>query len=184
MPAGISSARINNPRTKQILLLFATPKTPKQAAHQLSVRKLKLTSLIKNHLLKCLNPDSRKGRFYVLTDRAREILPECPETDINKDWECIGWVISSPRQRLAIIRCVNESRLNSEEIRMRATQFNSSISRPSIKNILRELIGRHLVDSEILERIRLYWISGYGRKIKDEITVLYPLSPGFSAAQT
>ncbi len=184
MPPSKPNEGINNPRIKQILLIFSTPKTPKQAAHQLSIRKIKLTSLIKNHLLKCLNPDSRKGRFYVLTDKAREILPQCPETDINKDWDCIGWILSSPRQRLAIMRCVDGRKLTSEEIRMRATQFNSSISQSSAKNILRELVEKRLIDSEILERIRLYWLSSYGRKIKDEITVCYPLSPGFFAAQT
>lgn len=175
MPAGSVSERINNPRTKQILLVFATPKTPKQAAHQLSAKKLKLTSLIKEHLIHCLNPQSRKGRFYVLTEKARESM-ECPDCDTNKDWECIGWIISSPRQRLAIIRCVDERKLCSEEIRMRATQFNSHFSRTSIKTMLKEFIERHLIDSELLERIRFYWISKHGQKIKDELAFIAPLS--------
>lgn len=184
MPASTPNEEITNPRIKQILLIFSTPRTPEQAAHQLSVKKLKLTSFVKNHLIKCLNPASRKGRFYVLTNKARDILPGCPDADTSKDWECIGWIISSPRQRLAVIRCMDERKLTSEEIRMRVTQFNSSISRPSIKNILRELIGRHLVDSEIFTRIRFYWINSHGKEIKDEIAVCYPLSPGFFAAQT
>jgi len=168
---------LNNPRIKQVLLIFSIPKTPTQAAKELSLRKLKLKPFLENHLLKCLNPEARKGRFYIMSEKARKYFKiSCHEEDINKDWDCIGWIISSPRQRLAIMRCIDELKRTSEEIRARATQFNSHLSRPSAKNILRELIGRHLVDSEILERIKFYWIISYGRKIKDELTVISPLS--------
>ncbi|MBN1156816.1 hypothetical protein JXA85_04310 [Candidatus Woesearchaeota archaeon] len=161
--------------SKQILLVFSTPKTPKQAAHELSVRKIRLGDFLKKHLLRCLNPEARKGRFYTLTKKARECL-KCHDYNTSKDWDCIGWVISSPRQRLVILRCTDERKLTSEEIRMRATQFNASLTRPGTKATLRELVGRHLVNTEILERLRFYWITQHGSKIKDEVAVIEPIT--------
>lgn len=171
-----------SPASKRILLAFAYPKTPKQAQVELSVKKIKLKPFLEKHFLKCLNPECRKGRFYIITERTRKILePNCPEFNLRKDWPIIGWIMASPRQRLVALRSVDERKLYSEEVRMRATQFNWHISRPSMKNILKELVGKHLVDTEILERIRFYWIAPYGQKIKDELAVLAPLSPAISS---
>ena len=174
MPDKEAEGWINKPKRREILLVFTTPKTVKQAEKELCLRKLTLKSFLRNGFLQCLNPGTRKGRFYALTEKARECLPGCPDCDINKDWDCIGWVLSSPRMRLAVLRCVDDRKLYSEEIRMRATQFNSHLSRPNIKKPLRQLVEKHLVDSEIIERIRFYWISDYGQKIKDELAVLCP----------
>lgn len=182
MPDRIVAERINNPRTRQILLAFSYPKTPKQVQIELSIRKIKLKPFFDKHLLKCLNPGCRKGRFYIITETTREILqPNCPECSLDKDWEIIGWVIASPRQRLVALRSVDERKLCSEEVRMRSTQFNCHISRPSMKNILKELIQKHLVDTEMFMRERFYWISNYGQEIKDELAVLAPLSPSISS---
>lgn len=181
MPGRIVAEGINNPRTKQALLIFATPKTPRQAEIQLSVKKLKLKPFLEKHLLRCLNPECRKGRFYILTDKAREYLkPNYHECDLNKDWELIGWIMASPRQRLIVLRCIDERKLYSEEIRMRATQFTSHLTRESTTIILKELIGKHLADSEIIERIRFYWITEHGKKIRDEMAVLAPIFSSLS----
>ena len=181
MPKRNAASWINNPKIRQILLIFSMPKTPRKAEKELSVKKLKLKPFLEQHLLRCLNPGCRKGKLYILTEKARDYLkPNCPECDLNKDWELIGWITASPRQRLIILRVVNEQKLTSEEIRMRATQFTSHLTRESTKVILKELIGRHLADSEILERIRFYWITSYGQKIKDELAVITPLSSTIS----
>ena len=178
MPGRIVAEGVNNPRTRQTLLIFATPKTPRQAEIELSVKKLKLKPFLEQHLLRCLNPERRKGKFYIITDKARNILkPNYPDCDLNKDWELIGWIMSSPRQRLVVLRSVNEQKLISEEIRMKATQLNSHLTRESTKVILKDLGERKLTDSEILERIRFYWITEFGKKIKDEMAVLSPLTP-------
>lgn len=180
MPESNASDGINNPKIKQVLLVFSIPRTPTQAARQLSLRKLKLKPFLEKHLLKCLNPEARKGRYYMVSEKARKHFKIICADNSGRDWECIGWIISSPRQRLTIMRCVEERKLTSEEIRMKATQFNSSISQSSAKNILRELGERHLVDSEILERIKFYWANAHGMKIKNELAVIAPISPGFS----
>jgi len=49
-----------------------------------------------------------------------------------------------------------------------------------MKDILKELVEKHLVDTEILEGIRFYWIAPYGQKIKDELAVIEPLSSAIS----
>lgn len=181
MPDKETEGWINTPKRREILLIFAVPKTLKQAQIELSVRKLTLKSFLRNNCLLCLNPDLRKGRFYVLTEKARKYLnPNCPDCDIHKDWDCIGWIVASPRMRLAVLRCIDNRKLYSEEIRMRATQFNSRLSRPWVKTTLKQLVERNLANSELIERIRFYWITAYGQKIKDELAVLAPLSPLFS----
>lgn len=172
---------INKPKIRQILLVFSTPKTPRQAEIKLSVKKLKLKPFLEKDLLKCLNPGARKGRFYVLSEKARKYLGiDFPESNINKDWELIGWITASPKQRLAVLRCLDENKFTSENIRMRATILNSCLSRTSTKSILKELIEKGLADSENHGRIRLYWITSRGRKIRDEMATIYPLSPLFS----
>lgn len=181
MPAGISSKGINNPKIRKTLLIFASPKTPRQAEIGLSVMKIKLKPLLEKHFLRCLNPDARKGRFYVLTDKTRKYLGlGSQECDLNKNWELIGWMMASPRQRLVVLRCLDERKLYSEEIRMQATLLTRHLTRESTKVILKELIEKHLADSEIIERIRFYWITAYGQKIKDEMAVFSPIAPALS----
>ncbi len=179
----VKEAELNiSPASKRILLSFSSPTTPKKAMHQLCVRKIKFNIYVNAGLLKCLNPEEKRARFYVLTEKARKLLSLPPsELDLHKDWKCIGWILSSPKMKLTVLRFVDERKLYSEEIRMRATQFNWHLSRPSVKGILKKLVEKHLVDTEILEGIRFYWITPYGQKIKDELAVLAPLSPAISS---
>jgi hypothetical protein len=150
--------------------------------HELCLKKIKFRLFIKDGLLKCLNPKTDKARFYVLTNKARKILKQPPsEVNLNKDWECIGWVLSSPKMKLVILRCVDGRKLYSEEIRMRATQFNYHLSRPCVKDILKSLLEKRLVNSEIMEHVRFYWITPYGQKIKDDLAVIAPLAPAISS---
>lgn len=176
MPGKIIAKGINNPEVRQVLLVFSSPQTHRQAKLKLSVKNLKLRPFLETDLLKCLNPDLKKGRFYTLTQRARDILKiECNTVDFDKDWEMIGWVIASPQQRLVALRSVDEKKLCSEEVRIRATMLNCHISRISMKNTLKELMQKQLVDTEILQRERFYWISTYGQKIKNDLAVIVPL---------
>lgn len=169
---------LNSPRVKQILLVFSAPKTPKQAQLELSVRKIKLISFLENNLLKCLNPEARKGRFYVLSGKARKQLNlSVSKNDTDQNWELIGWIIASPRQRLAILRVMDNRKFTSEELRARATQFNTHMTRISTKSILKELMEKHLVDTETIERLRFYWLTAYGIKIKNELAAIAPISP-------
>lgn len=116
-----------------------------------------------------------------MTPKTRQCLKDnCPEDDLNKNWELIGWIISSPRQRLVVLRAVDERKLYSEEIRAKATQFNCHLSRTSAKTILNSLVEKHLIDSETLERVRFYWINHHGLRIRQDINAIVPISPLFS----
>ena len=174
---------IEKRRNKQILLAFSIPKTPRQAEKELSMRKLNLKPFLDKGLIRPLNPAVRKGRFYALTDEVRKWLKLlCSETNNEKDWELIGWVIASPRQRLSVLRIMDSEKRTSEEIRAKATQLNANISRTSIKGILKELFERNLIDTEVLEGIRFYWLNQQGIKIKQDLAVIAPISPLFYPA--
>jgi hypothetical protein len=169
-----------SPANKRILLAFSLPRTPKTAMHILCLKKIKFNLFIKEGLLKCLNPEEKIARFYALTEKTRELLSLPKSCDENKEWGIIGWVMASPRQRLVVLRSANEQKLTSEEIRARATQLNAKLTRISTKNVLNELIEKHLVDTEVLERMKFYWLTSSGIKIKQELAVISPLSPLFS----
>jgi len=168
---------IISPANKRILLAFSIPKTPHQAMFELCLKKIMFAPYIKAGLLKCLNPEESRARFYLLTDKARKLLNQPPcNIGLHKDWNCIGWVMSGPKMKLVVLRCVDERKLYSEEIRIRAGQFNCHLSRTSVKGILKGLAEKHLVDTEIMQRVRFYWITPHGQKIKDELAVIAPLS--------
>ncbi len=174
---------IEKRRNKKILLAFSIPKTPRNVERELFIKKLNLKPFLDKGLVRPLNPAVRKGRFYALTDEVRKWLKLLrSETNNEKDWELIGWVIASPRQRLAVLRSMDSEKRTSEEIRARASQFNANISRTSIKGILKEFVGRNLVETEVLEGIRFYWLNQQGIEIKQDLAAIAPLSALFSPA--
>jgi len=174
---------IEKRRNKQILLAFSIPKTPRNVERKLLIKKLNLKPFLDKGLVRPLNPAVRKGRFYALSDEVRKWLKLLrSETKNDKDWEMIGWIIASPRQRLSVLRIMDSEKRTSEEIRAKATQLNANISRTSIKGILKELFERNLIDTEVLEGIRFYWLNQRGMKIKQELAVIAPLSALFSPA--
>ena len=157
-------------RNKNILLAFSVPSTPKRVERSLAIKKLKLLPFLKKSLIECLNPHARKGRFYILTTKARKLLQlPSAKKDRNKDWELIGKIASSPKQKLAVLLTVDPEKRTSEEVRLRAAKINQCLSRISTKAVLRELIAEKLVDTELIERRRFYWITEYGMKIRNEL---------------
>lgn len=166
-------------KIKERLIIFSIPKTPEQAEKELNIRKIKLGPFTQRGLLKILNPGARKGRFYILSDKARRLLkvPKCRNMD--RDWDLIGWLISSPRQRVAILRIMDDRKRNSEDIRAAATQFNTHMTRVSAKGVLNELIARKLVETEMNDRKRLYWLNELGTSMKYQIGVTDSFSPLF-----
>ncbi len=161
------------PGVKRILLMFSFPKAPKTAEQELGIKKLNLRPFLKKGLLMALNPDVRKGRLYVLTDRAKELLG-LPSANIwhdikNPDWHLIGRLIGSPRYRLSVFRTVamDSKKRTSEDIRKRAARHNPALTRICTKAILKELIDMGLVETEKdpTDRKRYYWLSEKGRSL-------------------
>ena len=156
-------------KNREILKLFVTPKTPKQVEKQLGLKKLKMKPFLEKQLLKSLNHGARKGRLYILTDNARRLLElTASKGEGPKDWNLIGWIISSPLQRYVVLKTIviDSVKRTSEEIRKRASRLNPNLTRISTKSILKELISRGLIETDIGDDLRrYYWISKEGKAV-------------------
>jgi len=154
----------------QILHALTTPKTTRQVEKELKIKKLKLKPLLEKGLLKILNPKARKGRLYALTAKARKLLGL---TDIraynNKNFNLIGRVISSPKQKLIVLKTIDSIHRTSENIRLKASKLNPRLTRISTKGILKNLLKENLVESEMNEGKKYYWINKRGKKILADI---------------
>ena len=161
---------ICKPNIQRILFQFSLPKTPKQVEKELQISKLKLKPYIDMGFLKILNPKARKGRLYILTNNARKLLGIPNDGFFGCiDWDLIGNIVSSPRQKLVILKALDSVARCSENIRIRASKFNPHLSRISTKGILKELIEFGLTETEMKDRKRYYWISEKGKNILDGI---------------
>ena len=87
------------------------------------------------------------------------------------NYDLIGWIISSPKQRAVVLKTLaqNSAKRTSEEVRLKSTNLNPCLSRISTKSILRELIEKGLVETEMgIDRKRYYWITKKGRSLTSE----------------
>ena len=109
----------------------------------------------------------------VITDKGRKILGlSAGEKLKNRDWDLIGRLLASPKQKLVVLRILDSAKRTSEGIRGRAAKFNAHLSRISTKGILKELVRDGLVLSEMGDRKRYYWISDKGQKILDDLGII------------
>ena len=157
---------LQQPKVKRILLSFSIPKTPKQVEKEIGIKKLKLKPFLEKKLIESLNPEASKGRLYVLTGKAKRLLKlSYLRKDRQKDWDIIGWIIASPRQRLVVIKTFDFVKRTSENIRIRVSRYNSHLTRISTKQILKGLISKRLIETEMNGRKRYYWLSEKGNDI-------------------
>jgi hypothetical protein len=158
------------PKIQQILLLFSSLKTPRQVEKALGIRKLKMKPFVEKKLIEILNPEARKGRLYIITDKAKSQLNVSVfDKKGGRNFKLIGWIVSSPRQRLVILKVMDGLKRTSENIRERASKYNPHLSRISTKGILKDFIKRDLVQSKMTEGKRYYWISEKGRLIRGRL---------------
>jgi hypothetical protein len=151
------------PKNQNILVSFSVPKTPRHVERELCITKLKMKSLLDDGLVKLLNPEARKGKFYILTNKAKRFLQlSGGRKSVAKQWGLIGWVLASPKQRLVVLKVLDFVKRTSEKIRERASRFNPCLTRISTKTILKELINRNLAHTEMNHFKRYYWISDDG----------------------
>ena len=161
---------INEQTINKILICFSVPKTPRQIEKELGIKKLKLKPFLEKNLLQSLNPEARKGRFYILTSKAKKLINfSDSKNEGNYDWVLMGFIMSSPKQRLVILKTIDSKKRTSEEIRERSFQLNPHLTRISTKAILTELIDKDLIETEMIERKRYYWISEKGADIKKQL---------------
>lgn len=164
---------INLPRNNQLLFLFSDPKTPTQVKIKLGIDKFNLKPYLKRGLIECLNPDGHKGKLYILTNKAKRLL-KIPISDQKnkKDYNLLGWIKGSPLQKCVVLKTLslNSGKHTSEEIRIKSSNLNPRLSRISTKSILKELINKRLVETEMSEdRKRYYWINEKGKSITSEL---------------
>ena len=155
---------IHQARNNQIISSFSSPKTPRHVETELRINKLKLKPFLEKHLLKSLNPEARKGRLYTMTNKARRVLKLSGlKKGRDKDWELVGWIMASPRQRLVVLKVMDSAKRTSEEVRERALKLNPHLTRISTKGILKDLISNGLIETEMKEGKRYYWITQKGK---------------------
>lgn len=171
---------IDQPNIKQILLAFLVPKTPRQAEIELEINKIKLKPFIDNELIELLNPESKKGKLYIMTNNARLLLGlgVFNKHSIN-NWDIIGWLLASPKQRLSVLKSMDLIKRNSEDIRLRASRYNPYLTRISTKQILKELLSYNLVETEMVGRKRYYWLGSTGYILVNDISIIkeYQIKP-------
>ena len=164
---------INRPKNKQLLFSFSLPNTPTQVKNELDIAKFNLKPFLKRGLIKCLNPKGHKGKLYVLTNKTKRLLEiSTPAQNNKKDYDLIGWILASPRQKYVVLKTLslNSARRTSEEIRIKSSNLNPCLARISTKSILKELINKKLVETEMGEdRRRYYWINGKGKNIFEDM---------------
>lgn len=161
---------VNQPRINKILLAFSTPKTPKQVENELCLNKLKVKPFLEKQLIRPLNPEARKGRYYSLTQRARKAL-KMPEQHIENqiDWDLTGWILASPKQKLIVLKSMDSVKRTSEDIRKRAYRYNPNLTRISTKTILNDLRCKGLIKTKIDNRNRYYWLNSKGQLVYNQI---------------
>ena len=153
---------------KKILLSFSTPSTPREVEKAFCINKIKMKPYLEKGMVILLNINGRKGRLYTLTPKARKILNLSSESSNNtSDWNLIGWIKASPKQRLILLKTMSIDfyKRTSEQIRMRAAIFNPRLTRISTKQVLKELLSKGLIETEVIERKRYYRISKRGKDL-------------------
>lgn len=181
---------VQEPKNRQILHAFSIPKTPGTVKARLAIKNLTLKPFLEKGLIDLLNPKATKGRLYVLTAQARELLNLPPSQEPAKPaWDLLGWIVGSPRQRLAVLTtmAMDAKKRTSSEI-MERTKTNSSITRKSIKSILKVLISKGLVETKLTTELRKiyrgqelrgkklkreYWLSELGKSALTRLNKTY-----------
>lgn len=168
---------IGQPKNNRILVAFSVPKTPKRVQEELNINKFNLKPFLKRRLIKCLNPETHKGRLYTLTNKSRKLLKISSSIEErDKDYDLIGWIVASPRQRYVVLKTLTTDSVKrtSEEIRKRASSLNPCLSRISTKGILKELINRNLVETEMGDDLkRYYWVNEEGKSLAGHLNQLF-----------
>lgn len=175
-------------KIKNILYSFAIPKTPRDVEKELNIPRFNLKPFLKRDIIKCLNPESYKGRIYVLTQKARKLL-KLPDSnfDLDKDWTMIGKIKRSQKLKKLVLKVLSRKSLKRTSDELGEENDLNHMHRITIKNILNSLIKKDLVETELtpgLRKIfrgrkiyskklrRYYWISEKGKKVLQDLELL------------
>jgi len=162
--------KVHQKKAMDILHSFSHPKTPRQVERELGISNLKIKPFLDNRLLELLNAGARKGKLYTVTSRARALLgmPDL-HSERDMDWGLTGWILASPKQRLAVLKAMDSVRRTSEIIRKRAAKHNPQLTRISVKTVLGELVRSGLIGTEKDNGKRYYWLREEGKLVLDNV---------------
>jgi len=142
------------------------PKTPRRVEKELGIKKLKIKPFLEKGLLESLNPRARKGRLYRLSSKSRGLLKLPVSRNRGaQNWQLLGWVMASPKQRVVLLRVVDAVKRSSEELRLRASKENQNLTRISCKGILNDMVDKGLIETKLNRRRRYYWINEKGNSL-------------------
>jgi predicted transcriptional regulator len=154
---------VNQPKINRILLSFSVPQTPRYVESKLGIKKLKMRPFLKKGLIRGLNSGARKGKLFVLTRKSRNLLKlTSPKKAKDTNWSLLGWIMASPRQRMVVLKAMDTNKRTSEELRLRGSRYNINLTRISTKEILKELLSKGLIETELVNRKRYCWMSDKG----------------------
>lgn len=78
---------LSSPICYNILKAVTSEKTPSQISREINVARsnisTKLSELLKRKLIVCLNPNSRRWRFYKISDKGKSVLKRVDEVAIS-----------------------------------------------------------------------------------------------------
>jgi DNA-binding PadR family transcriptional regulator len=179
---------LSQSKIKNTLYSFSIPKTPRDVEKELNITRFNLKPLLKRNMIKCLDPESYKGRLYVLTKKARKLL-QLPDSniDLNKDWKLISNIKGSQKLKKIVLITISKKPVKRTSDELLKENDLNHMHRITIKNTLNSLIKKGLVETELtpdLRRIfrgrkiytkklrRYYWISEKGKEVLQDLKLL------------
>ena len=167
-------------RRLEVFKLLYKPRTPSEIRRVLKLSKKDtayyiLASFVDRGIAVCLNPDARKGRLYLLTDKGKEdLITIVRDEKGDKNFEVIfydipkelissySWVVSGGRKRL-IMETVDDTDMVAEGIRGR---LNNKLSIFNTDSTLKACVKKGLVVCTVKDEGVTYRHSENGRIIR------------------
>lgn len=117
--------------TEDIAMLFP-PQNSLPGRKRIRTQQTKNKNSYEKNLIIPLNPQAQKGRLYI-----RINVYDLKQNAEYKDWDLVGWIISSPKQRTIVLKTIalDSVKRTPEAIRYRASRLNECLSRISTKEI-------------------------------------------------
>ena len=156
------------------------PRFPAEIVRLLGLSKKNSVSYILSDFVKlgiavCLNPTSRTGRLYSLTDRGREALrtllreenKEAVFTDIPPELIPLYSEIVSSKRKNALLKALNEIPRPPQEIRFSARRYNDEITRVGAYHLLSWFCEKGVALGSLKNKKLAYRLSDKGKLLKE-----------------
>ncbi|MFH1644852.1 MAG: hypothetical protein ABIB11_00365 [Candidatus Omnitrophota bacterium] len=167
-------------RRCRVLRFLYKPRFPAEIVRLLGLSKKNsvsyiLSDFVESGIAVCLNPASRTGRLYSLTDKGREALrtllreenKEVIFTDIPIELIPLYSEIVSSRRKSAILKGLNEIPRPPQEIRFSAKRYDNDITRVGAYHLLNWFCEKGVALSCRKNKKLAYRLSDKGKLLKE-----------------